>query len=104
MKSADSDFHEGNYEKAISKLQEVRQKAKHGILYTLATQELAEIYRTQEHYEEAYQLLLPIHKTLSGEHLGLFHFLAYVNGDYDTVIEIGNKCFQDNPSFRYGSY
>lgn len=98
MKSADSDFHAGRSEQALSKLEAVRKKTREGILYTVATQEMAEIYRNQERYEEAYQLLLPIRKTLSGENLATFHFLAYMNGDYKTVTEIGNKCFQDNPS------
>lgn len=98
MKSADSDFHAGRSEQALSKLEEVRKKTREGILYTVATQEMAEIYRNQERYEEAYQLLLPIRKTLSGENLATFHFLAYMNGDYKTVTEVGNKCFQDNPS------
>lgn len=98
MKSADADFHEGHLEQALTKLEQIREKTKEGILYTIATQEMAEIYRNQERYEEAYELLLPIRKTLSGENLATFHFLAYMNGDYQTVTEVGNKCFQDNPS------
>lgn len=99
VKSADEDYQNGKHELAITKLEEVRNKTKQGILYTFATQELAEIYRDKERYKEAYELLVPIKKTLSGEHLSLFHFLAYVNGDYEVVLEVGNKCFQDNPSY-----
>lgn len=99
MRAADGDFQEGRAEAALTKLEEVRRRTKEGILYTMATQEMAEIYRNQERYEEAYELLLPIRKTLSGDTLSLFHFLAYVNGDYQTVTQIGNKCFQDNPSY-----
>ncbi|MCC5831844.1 MAG: M50 family metallopeptidase [Chlamydiales bacterium] len=98
MKAADADFQAGRSAEALTKLEEVRLKTKEGILYTLATQEMAEIYRNQERYEEAYQLLVPIHKTLSTDNLATFHFLAFMNGDYQTVVEIGNKCYQDNPS------
>jgi len=98
MKSADADFQSGNSEQALTKLEQVREHTKEGILYTVATQEMAEIYRNQERYEEAYHLLVPIRKTLAGENLATFHFLAYINGDYKTVTEVGNKCFQDNPS------
>lgn len=98
MKSADEDYQQGNAEKALLKLNEVREKTKEGILFSLATQEIAEIYRDQEKYADAYSLLKPIQKNLSGETLSTFHFLAYMNGDYTTVTEIGNKCYQDNPS------
>ncbi len=99
MKEADTAFQSGDAQTALDKLKEVRDRTKEGILYTMATQEMAEIYRNQEHYEEAYQLLVPIKKTLSGDTLALFHFLAYMNGDFQMVIQIGNKCFQDNPSY-----
>lgn len=98
VKSADADFQKGSFDEALSKLEEVRNQTNEGILYTVATQEMAQIYRKQERYEDAYNLLLPIRKTLSGENLSLFHFLAYMNHDFQTVTQIGNRCFQDNPS------
>ena len=98
LKSADVDFHAGRAEQALEKLTQVREQAKQGILYTVATQEMAEIFRSQERYDEGYALLVPIRKTLSGENLATFHFLAYMNEDYETVTQVGNKCFQDNPS------
>lgn len=98
MKSADECYQRGDKEAAEAQLQEVRAKTKEGILYTVATEELAEIYRERERYEEAYQLLLPVQSMLSEDHLETFHFLAYANGDYQKVTEVGNKCFQDNPS------
>jgi stage IV sporulation protein FB len=98
-READADFQAGRTEKALEKLQKVRAQAKEGILYTMATQEMAEIYRNQQRFEEAYHLLLPIEETLSGDTLSLFHFLAFINADYPKVIEIGNRCYQDNPSY-----
>lgn len=99
MKSADADFQAGKSEEALKKLEMVRERTKEGLLFTMATQEMAEIFRNQEHYEEAYQLLVPIRETLSGDLLALYHFLAYMNGDFKTVISVGNKCYQDNPSY-----
>lgn len=98
MQSADADFQAGNASQALSKLEQVRSQTGKGILYTVATQEMAEIYKSQERYDEAYALLTPLRKHLSGENLATFHFLAHVNGDYKTVAEVGNKCYQDNPS------
>ncbi len=100
MKAADADFQEEKYEEALKKLEEVRTRAKEGILYTMAIQEIAEIYRHQHRYEEAYELLLPIEETLSGDVLSLFHFLAYANRDYKKVTKVGNQCYQTHPSYH----
>lgn len=100
MKSADADFQKQDYQSALKKLEEVRSHSKAGILYTMATQEIAEIYREQHRYEEGYQLLLPLKKSLAGDNLSLFHFLAYANGDYQTVAEVGSQCYQSNPSYE----
>jgi stage IV sporulation protein FB len=99
LKTADADFLAGNSESALEKLGQVRARAKEGILYSLATQQIAEIFQNQQRYEEAYQLLIPIQKDLSAAALALFHFLAYMNGDFKTVIAIGNKCYQENPTY-----
>lgn len=98
MRTADQAFQEGKTKEAETMLEGVRNQTKEGILFTVATQELASIYRQQERYEEAYQILLPIRSTLTGESLVLFHFLAYMNGDYKMVAEIAGKCFQENPA------
>jgi stage IV sporulation protein FB len=100
VRSADKDFQSGNYPSALQKLQEVRNKTKEGLLYMLATQEMAEIYKEQGKYEEAYQLLIPIRASLSNENLNLFHLLAYKNSDYKTITEIGNQCYQSFPSYE----
>lgn len=99
LKEADADFQAGKTEESERKLEKVREKAKQGILYTMATQELAQIYNDQERYDEGYKLLLPIQKMLNGETMILFHLLAYRNGDYKKVIEIGNRCYQENPTY-----
>ena len=100
LKSADIDLDNGNNQAALEKLEKVRSSVKEGILYTIAVQRIAEIFRIEERYDEAYQMLLPIHKRLSGENLSSFQFLAHMNGDYEMVTEVGNKCYQDNPSYN----
>ncbi len=97
MRSADKDFQQKHYEDALTKLQTVRDKTQQGVLYCLATEEMADIYRHQDRLKEAYALLLPIKNQLSPESIPLFHFLAYSNDDWDRVIEYANKCYQNNP-------
>ncbi len=99
VKEADADYQAGHTDLALEKLTTVRARAPEGILNTMATQVMAEIYRNQERYDEAYQLLLPIESTLSGNSLALLHFLAYMAGDFKKVLSLGNKCYQDNPSY-----
>ena len=99
MKSADEEFQAGHWEKALAKLQQVRDGAQKGILYTMATQEMAAILKERGEYKKAYDLLLPIKGALSGEELALFHHLAFRNHDYGTVTELANKCYQDQPSY-----
>jgi stage IV sporulation protein FB len=99
MQEADADFQAGHIDQSLEKLASVRDRTQEGILYTLATQEMAQIFRDQERYEEAYHLLLPIASSLSGESLSLFHFLAYMMSDFHKVIAMGNTCFQNNPTY-----
>lgn len=100
FRSAQQDFDEGNHVLALEKLEGVRNKAQEGILYTMATQQIAEIYREQSRYKEGYEILLPIKKTLSGESLTLFQYLAFANEDYETVTHIASECFQVSPSYE----
>jgi stage IV sporulation protein FB len=99
MKEADEEFQSGSRESALGKLQKVREQTKGGILYTMATQEMAKIYKERGEYKEAYEMLYPIQSSLSGEELALFHSLAFYNRDYPTVAKVGIKCFQDQPSY-----
>jgi len=100
VKEADEDLQKGQIEVALKKLQEVRERAQAGILYTVATQEMADIYYQQQRYDEAYALLQPIQSALAGETLSLFHFLAYANHDYETVTKIGSQCYQQSPTYQ----
>ncbi len=100
VKAADIDMESGNKQAALEKLEKVRAANQEGILYTLATQQIAEIYRQEKRYDEAYDLLLPIYKRLTAENLSSFHFLAHMRGAYEMVTEVGNRCYQDNPSYN----
>jgi Zn-dependent protease len=99
MQTANQEFAAGNMQAALEKLKAVRDKTKEGILYSMATQEMAEIYKNQEQFEEAYRLLLPIENTLSGDTLALFHFLAYMNGDFKRITANSSKCYQEHPTY-----
>lgn len=98
LKSAEAELAEGNVERALEKFEEVRKKTKKGVLYTIATQEMARVYKHIGNYEEGYELLYPIRKSLSDEMLSVFHELAFKTKHYKEAIEIGDQSFQSKPT------
>lgn len=82
-------------DKAVEKLNHIRQSAQNGVLYNKATQLLAKIMAYLERPKEAYELLLPQKKDLSPDLLVLLHQLAFNYQDWNTVTELGNRCFQE---------
>jgi stage IV sporulation protein FB len=100
VKEADEEFTKGLSQQALEKLEKVRKETDHGILFTMATQEMAEIFKEQHRFDEAYKVLLPLKKELTGDQLCLLHFLAYMNRDYETVVELGDGCYQEEPMYQ----
>jgi stage IV sporulation protein FB len=100
MKEGEAAFNAGEEEKALDTFQQVREKAKKGVLYTLATEEMAEIFKHQGQYHAAYDFLVPIQKSLSPEMIPQFHFLAYQNRDYKKVTELAKESYQLKPNYE----
>lgn len=99
MKEAENSRANGSLEEAALRYEKVRTVTKNGILYTMATQELAQIYKEKKEFEHAYELLLSVQQNISPQYLPLMHFLAFMNGDLTTTLKIGNECYQTTPSY-----
>lgn len=104
MKKAETHLQIGEDDKSLALLNEVREEAKEGILYTLATEQVADIYKNQQRFGEAYALLLPLEKSLSNESMILLHLLAYKNRDYQKLRQLGKECYQLQPSAEIALY
>lgn len=100
FKGAEKDLVAGNRTQAMTKFQQVREQSGKGLLCSLATQELASLLHKEERYQEAYELLLPIRKEVSSENMPLFHHLAYMNRDFQVVVEVGNQSYQLSPTYE----
>ncbi len=100
LKKADADLKIGDEEGALTKFETIREKSKKGVLYTTATEEMAKILRRRGKYKEAYELLLPLEKSLSPENLPLFHHLSFKIHDYERVVKYAKEAFQYNPSYE----
>ena len=98
MAKAEAELQQGNKEEAKRLLQEVREKAKEGMLALAATQYLAFLHYKEGKRKESYDMLLPIKDQLSDDILAVMHELAAEQKNYPLVIELSAKCYQMAPS------
>lgn len=95
---AETALQEGRKEEAKKLLEEVREKAKGGLLFHAATEYLAFIAINEKNRDLAYDLLLPIKKHLNEESLCLLHELAAERKNYPVVAELATQVYQTAPS------
>lgn len=88
----------GDKEGAAQLFEQVREKARGGILASAASQYLAFFYLEQGKKEEAYELLAPLKKDLSDEARCLLHQLADLEGNSQLVAELSADCYQILPN------
>ncbi len=100
LKGAEKDMRAGNKEEALSKLQEVRQQAKQGVLFLTATEIMAQLLKDQGRLKEAYEILFPIKAKLEPDALQMLHKLAFDSGEYHSAIEIGDRVYQIRPTYE----
>jgi len=82
---------------AIPKLEEVRSRAKKGLIFNLTSQYLASFKAERKEFKKVYELLNPIKKHLNPEAQMLLHRAAYEMQDYPLVVELAGPCFQIVP-------
>jgi stage IV sporulation protein FB len=100
VQEAEKDLDEEKVPQAIEKLEKVRAEAHQGILYTMASTRLAEIYHQLGEDEMAYPYLLGIERQLSGDQLVLFQTLAFSHKEFKKVTEISSTCYQESPGYK----
>lgn len=99
LMKAEMALQEGRHEEAKGFLTALLQKTKGGgLLSTQAAQYLALLFAKEGKLQEAYDLLLPIHKHLNDELLCLLHKLAFTHKNYALVAEISSACYQAMPT------
>ncbi len=93
-------FRAGDKEQACKLYKEVQKLSGSGLLFAASTERVAQILSDQGEFEEAFALLSPLEKRLSGEALRLFHRIAYYMRDADVVVRVGDRCFQEDQSYE----
>jgi len=85
---------------AMLRLEELRRRAKKGLIFNLATQHLAALRIESEEFESVYVLLIPIKKHLAPRSQNYLHHAAHERGDYPLVVELAGPCFQAFPDYN----
>lgn len=99
LKEAEKEYRKGNYEEAVKKFSSLRNLVGSGLIYTTATQYLAEIFSIQGRYQDVYQLLAPVEAKLTGEWLRLLQQSAYHMGMWEKAINVGDKAYLSEPTY-----
>jgi tetratricopeptide (TPR) repeat protein len=94
---AEMGLRQGNKEKALQAFEELRAKAKEGIIYNAATQYAAFLHYDMGQIKEAYQLLLLLKDRLDPDSMELLHRIAYELQDFKRVMEVAGSVFQYVP-------
>jgi stage IV sporulation protein FB len=90
-------MHEGRKEAAVLAFEQLREEAKGGMLYLVASQELAFLRDEEGNQSQVYALLRPLARDLSGGALVLLHKAAFEMGDYALTDSLAARAFQELP-------
>ena len=88
----------GKKDDAYHLCEEIRAKAKKGMIFELSTQYLAFLKYEKGQTKEAYDLLRSIREDLGGDALCLLHKAAFEQKDFPLVVELAGTCFQTWPT------
>lgn len=88
----------GKRDEAKKLFEEVKSKAKGGVLAAAAAQYLAQLLSAEGNHKEAYELLLSIEKHLASDSKCLLHQLAAEMGNDTLVARLSTECYQIAPS------
>lgn len=98
LKDALKDSSEGRQQEALSKLVALREKVKSGMIFVVATENIARILAEKGQLKQAYEWLRPVQNLLSNEYLILFQSIAYRLEEWEDAARIGIKAYQQEPS------
>lgn len=98
LESAEDVMKNGNYEEALTLLNDVQNTAKTGYIYLIALQNQASILAHQQRFQESYEKLIPIVNQLTSEGQQLFQTVCYRLKKWEEAIHAGNRAYQNQPN------
>ncbi|MBA3722731.1 MAG: site-2 protease family protein [Parachlamydiaceae bacterium] len=97
LQDAQEDLKAGKNNEALAKFFLLREQTKEGLLFVVATQNIARILAQQGHLKQAYDWLLPLEKQISQEYLRFLQQLAYRLEEWEKTVDIGTRAYQNDP-------
>ena len=97
MKEIEDLLMQDRKQEVVPRLEEIRRKAKKGLIFNLTSQYLANFKAETSDYRAVYELLSPIKKHLSPESQIHLHRAAFEVRDHPLVVELSGVCFQNLP-------
>lgn len=99
LKSAEMNLNARKYDDALIQLEAIRKSVSDGIIYTLATQDMARTLHLMGRENEAFDLLKSLDiKDLTSESLSLLYHLAFKFQDYRLSAKLGDTIYQTEPT------
>ncbi|MFT4552263.1 MAG: stage IV sporulation protein FB [Chlamydiales bacterium] len=94
----------GSHDIAYAKFEEVSKVTGKGQIHISCLLHMAHILNSWGESKKAYNLLEPVKDIIPEEALDLLHGLAFYTKNYDLVVELGARCYQENPSSEVAFY
>ncbi|MBN4066845.1 site-2 protease family protein [Simkania negevensis] len=95
---------EGRLEEAATLFLHIRAETKKGLIFSTATEQLAQIYLTHNRKKEAYEILAPIEQTLSIDSLIILQQLACEQQNFPLAAKVGNHLYSLYPTAEVAFY
>lgn len=93
-----SHYLKGDVEESNALFNQIRERAKAGLIYLQATLFLSKSLEMQQEFKQAYSILKPEEKKLDIEGLETLQRLAFKSGDFKSAARMGAEVFQERPS------
>jgi hypothetical protein len=84
-------------EQAVHKLEGIRSHSGKGLVFVIASQELAENYILEKNFQKAFEILKPIHEKLMDSGKILLQKAAFEIKEDEVVLQIANECLISGP-------
>jgi stage IV sporulation protein FB len=89
---------------AIEKLQNIRSESGKGLVFLIASQELAENYLQQKNFQKVLEILEPLEEQLMDSGKVILQQAAYELGYDDRVLKIANRSMMNSPDLELIRY
>lgn len=100
LKEAEAALRSGRQADALENFKQIRESSKAGIIYQVATENMAHLLADQGDLKQAYETIASLGGKVSPDGINLLHQLAYSQNQWDETVAIGDKAYKNRPSYQ----